>query len=141
MDVVLGQHNLKEKGLDFGSGKASVIAHLLRQQNFDVTEYDPLFFPNEQILYSRYDYVTCTEVIEHFQEPRRGLNTLFSLLKPGGRAYVKTSLTDGIANFSQWYYQRDPTHVSFYNQKSLEFIKKNWGLTSMQICKDYITFQ
>jgi len=141
VDIILSQHNPDEKGLDFGSGRASVIAHLLRQKNFDVMEYDPLFFPDAQLLYSRYDFITCTEVVEHFSNPRNDFDTLFSLLKPGGKIYLKTSLTDGIVDFSKWYYHRDPTHVGFYNQKSLEFIREHWGLKSMQICKDYITFE
>ena len=140
VDVVLREQSPQSQGLDFGSGRASVIAHLLRQKNYQITEFDPLFFPNEQILYSRFDYITCTEVVEHFKQPRKSFDNLLKLLKPGGKLYLKTSLTDSISDFSKWYYHRDSTHVSFYNEKSLEYIKQNWALSHFEICKDYIVF-
>ena len=138
--AVVGAQKPAEEGLDFGSGRASVVVYLLSLKKYNITSYDPLFFPDEQILKRRFDYITCTEVVEHFKEPRESFDLMLSLLKPGGKLYLKTSLTDQIPDFSKWYYHRDPTHVGFYNRKSLEYINSNWSLAGFEIYKDYIVF-
>lgn len=39
---------------------------------------------------SRYDYVVCTEVLEHTLQPFDAANSIYHLLKPGGYAFVST---------------------------------------------------
>jgi hypothetical protein len=140
IDAVLKQQKPEEQGMDFGCGPASVINYFLRNQGYDVVDYDPLFFPEKEKLNKQYDYITCTEVIEHFNQPRIAFDLLAKILKVKSHLYIKTSLTDSIIDFGSWYYHRDPTHVSFYNQKSLEFIQENWGFQSLQIYKEYFIF-
>lgn len=46
--------------------------------------YDPFFFPDESLLSNKYDFVTCTEAIEHFFEPKKEWKILLNLLKENG---------------------------------------------------------
>jgi hypothetical protein len=137
---VLKNHQPSEMGIDFGCGPASVIKHLLEKSGFQLEVYDPLFFPNEKVLEQKFDFVTCTEVVEHFSNPKKGFDTLFGLLKPKAKLYIKTSLTDEVPNFAKWHYHRDPTHVSFYNKKSLNYIQSKYQKT-LNITQTQITFE
>lgn len=40
--------------------------------------------------YARYDFVVCTEVLEHTRQPFDAVNSIHSILKPGGLAFVST---------------------------------------------------
>ena len=74
-----GQH-----GLDYGCGPGPVLAALLREAGHTVALYDPFFVPDRTVLDTRYDFITCTEVAEHFHSPAAEFRRLDSLLKPGG---------------------------------------------------------
>jgi len=41
-------------------------------------------------LYQKFDYIICTEVLEHTRQPFSAVETLFSLLKPNGYCFVTT---------------------------------------------------
>ena len=129
------------QGLDYGCGPSSAISYLLKQKGFVVAEFDPYFHPHQELLKVSYDYITCTEVIEHMSHPAVEFKKLRNLLKPQGRLYIKTSLTDEIKNFGNWYYQRDPTHVGFFNQSSLEYIKNKFGFLKLEIFEKYLVFE
>ena len=135
---VLQTRQSQDQGLDFGCGPASVVVHLLRQKGFQIEGFDPVFCPNDFLLNRKYDYVTCTEVVEHFTNPPKSWDLLISLLKPGASLFIKTSLTDTVKDFPRWHYHRDPTHVGFYSRSSFEFIKDFWGLAELVIEPHYI---
>ena len=125
---------LKEKispgsnGLDFGCGTGPALADMLTQDGFKVELYDPFFFPDEGALSKQYDFITCTETAEHFYDPFKEFETLDSLLKPGGWLGVMTSFLTSDEMFENWYYRRDPTHVTFYCEKTFQMIasQRNW---------------
>ena len=125
---------LKEKispgsnGLDFGCGTGPALADMLTQDGFKVELYDPFFFPDEGALSKQYDFITCTETVEHFYDPFKEFETLDSLLKPGGWLGVMTSFLTSDEMFENWYYRRDPTHVTFYCEKTFQVIasQRNW---------------
>ena len=125
---------LKEKispgsnGLDFGCGTGPALADMLTQDGFMVELYDPFFFPDEGALSKQYDFITCTETAEHFYDPFKEFNILNDLLKPGGWLGGMTSFLTSDEMFENWYYRRDPTHVSFYCEKSFQVIasQRNW---------------
>jgi len=125
---------LKEKllpgntGLDFGCGHGPALADMLRGDGFEVSLYDPFFFPDKAVLLKTYDFITCTETAEHFHNPFHEFNTLDSLLIPGGWLGIMTSFLTTDDAFESWYYRRDPTHVTFYSEKTFEVIaeQRNW---------------
>ena len=102
-------------GLDFGCGPGPALAEMLSEAGHAMEIYDPFFANDEDLLEEQYDFVTCTEVVEHFHAPGEEFEKFELLLRPGGWLGIMTTwLTDDI-DFSQWHYRRDPTHVCFYH--------------------------
>ena len=64
---------------------------MLIQEGFKVSLYDPFFYPSKDVLTNQYDFITCTETVEHFHDPYKEFNILDDLLKPGGWLGVMTS--------------------------------------------------
>lgn len=94
-----------------------------------MTVYDPLFFDEPRALTQSYDFITCSEVAEHFHRPAEEFRLLDCLLKPGGLLAVMTTFQTDDAAFAGWHYRRDPTHVVFYRQATFERISfcHNWS--------------
>jgi hypothetical protein len=117
----------RAEGLDYGSGPGPTLSVMLEEQGFGMTIYDPLFAPEEGALRRRYDFITCTETVEHFFHPREEFERLDGLLRPGGWLAVMTEIQrEGVA-FRDWRYARDPTHVSFYRARTMEWIAARFG--------------
>ena len=53
-------------GLDYGCGYAPALAYILKQDGINIELYDPFFFPNKSVFLRKFNFITCTEVIEHF---------------------------------------------------------------------------
>lgn len=107
------------RGLDYGCGPASTTAAMLREAGHDVAQYDPFFRPDSAALDEQYDFIVCTEVVEHFHTPLDEFRRLHSLLRPGGRLALMTRFLVDDTDFAHWHYRRDPTHVVFYRQATL----------------------
>ena len=116
------------KGLDFGCGHGPALADMLKKDGFEVLLYDPFFYPDTNVLSQQYDFITCTETAEHFYDPFKEFNTLNNLLKPGGWLGIMTCFLTTDDMFENWYYRRDPTHVTFYAEKTFQVIasQRNW---------------
>lgn len=127
-------------GLDFGAGTGPVIAKVLRDNHFKVETYDPFFHNNPALLQQKYDYIACCEVMEHFHRPDTEFKLLRSLLKPDGKLFCMTKIYQNNTDFKRWYYKDDPTHVFFYSEKSLHYIKATFGFTDLEISGDLIIF-
>lgn len=115
------------RGLDYGCGDAPALAAMLTEAGFPTVGYDPFFAPDESLLDARYDFVCCTEVLEHMHDPLRDLARIDALLKPGGWLGLMTEMRPPLADFSRWHYHRDPTHVGFHSQASLRWIAARFG--------------
>ena len=111
-------------GLDYGCGYAPALAHILKKEGFQVDIYDPFFFPNNLNFLRKFNFITCTEVIEHFFNPHEEFKKIDSLLYHKGFLAIKTSLLSDDIFFDKWHYRRDPTHVVFYQKKTFEIIAK-----------------
>ncbi len=112
-----------DSGLDFGCGHTPVLSELLKSRSFNCDFYDPFFFPIANFSI-KYDFVVSTEVFEHFFSPQKELRLISSILKTNGILGIMTELYDRISDFHNWYYHKDPTHVCFFGNKSMEFICK-----------------
>jgi hypothetical protein len=117
------------EGLDFGCGPGPAIRPILAEAGFRVSDYDPCFAPEDGALARRYDFITATEVVEHFHEPLRSFAQLDALLRPGGWLGVMTLLLRHDIDFASWVYVRDPTHVAFYRPSTLCWIARRFGWT------------
>jgi SAM-dependent methyltransferase len=116
-------------GLDYGCGTGPVAAAMLRERGFAVELFDPFFKPNEAALERTYDFIVCSEVIEHFHRPAEEFDRLAGLLRSGGILAVMTCFQDDDERFANWHYRRDPTHVAFYRPNTLRRLSKQRGLS------------
>ncbi|MCE2571047.1 class I SAM-dependent methyltransferase [Motilimonas eburnea] len=128
-------------GLDYGCGPGPTVSQMLAQAGHQVALYDPFYYPNKDVLTKQYDFVTCTEVVEHFYQPARDWPKLFALLKPHGWLAVMTQLASNDAQFQRWYYKGDPTHVSFYSQTTMNWIAAQFNCHIAFYDADVMLFQ
>ena len=115
------------KGLDFGSGPGPTLSVMLEEMGFSVDLYDPYFAPNTAPLERTYDFVTCTETVEHFYKPAKEFNRFNQLLRRGGWLGIMTEMLTSDEDFANWWYHQEPTHVCFYKQETMEWIATQYG--------------
>lgn len=132
-ESVIARHSPGDSGLDFGSGPASVIAHILHPYGFRMQAYDPFFRRDASLLDQTYDFITCSETVEHFHAPGAEFDRLHSLLKPGGTLHISTLLYHDSIPFENWHYRRDPTHVFLYRVETFEWIKETLRFSELHI--------
>jgi 2-polyprenyl-3-methyl-5-hydroxy-6-metoxy-1,4-benzoquinol methylase len=125
---VLQNQKQSDKGLDFGSGTGPVISKMLLDKGFIITQYDLYFEPIQERLNTKYDYIVCSEVWEHFQQPNKELIQLSKMLKANGRLIVMTLIYADAINFETWHYRLDITHIFIYRKKTMEYIAKKFNL-------------
>lgn len=120
--------SIGDQGLDFGCGHGPALADMLQSDGFEVDLYDPFFFPDKKVFSKKYHFISCTETAEHFHDPLKEFNSFDNLLMPGGWLGIMTSFLTTDDAFESWYYRRDPTHVTFYSEKTFEVIaeQRNW---------------
>ena len=117
------------RGLDCGCGPAPVLSDLLTASGRPTAAYDPLFFPDDTLFDTQYDFVTCSEVVEHAHDPAALFQRLADVVRPGGTIGVMTRLYGVEAPFKRWWYRRDPTHVCFYDADTMRWIAGHRGWT------------
>ncbi|MBE0435772.1 MAG: class I SAM-dependent methyltransferase, partial [Methylomicrobium sp.] len=105
-------------GLDFGCGPGPALSLMLNEQGFPTAIYDPIYADYPEVLQDRYDFISCTEVAEHFTAPGLDFSRLFSMLKPKGILAIMTKRVIDRQAFAQWHYKIDPTHVCFFSDKT-----------------------
>lgn len=116
------------RGLDFGCGPGPALAAMLNEAGFTATTYDPYYANYPERLQQQYDFVTCTEAIEHFYHPGREWQRLLAMLKPGGWLGLMTKLARDQAAFATWHYKQDPTHVCFFSRDTFLWLAARDGL-------------
>lgn len=141
VNSVINTQLMRAEGLDYGCGPNSVASHLLREQGHRIAGYDPFFYNEPKLLEVKYDYIVCTEVIEHFRKPFEEFGKIKRLLRPLGTLFIRTSLTDTVEDFENWHYHRDPTHVCFYATQSLRWICSNLKWTEVDFRPDCCVLQ
>lgn len=129
------------RGLDYGCGPGPALAAMLREAGHDVALYDPFFASDPAPLGATYDFVTCTEVAEHFRHPAQDFAKLRSLVRPGGWLAVMTCFQAEDAQFADWHYRKDPTHVIFYRARTFRHLADAWGWTCEVPVKDVVLLQ
>lgn len=127
MSPLLEKLNHSLSGLDYGCGQGPALAMMMEEAGHQMTLYDPFFYPDSAALQRSYDVITCTEAVEHFHRPREEFDRLDQLLRPGGWLGIMTCFQTADERFSTWHYRRDPTHVVFYRETTLEYIAAERG--------------
>lgn len=120
--AVMENHSIPSKGLDFGCGTGSPLPDMLKEHGFEMDIYDPFFAPHPEVFSTTYDFITCTEVMEHICRPAIEMTGLWKMLNPGGRLYLMTQFRIPERDFSNWAYIRDLTHIAFYSRPTMKWL-------------------
>lgn len=115
------------EGLDFGCGPGPTASVMMRERGFKMADYDPYFVPDEAALARTYDFIVCTEVLEHLRRPAETLALLDGLLRPDGMLGAMTMLLADDGAFATWWYALDPTHIAFYKEETLRWLAASRG--------------
>lgn len=115
------------QGLDYGCGPGPALAAMLREAGHAMAIWDPYFAPDSEPLRRQYDFITCTEVIEHFHDPAAEFARFEAMLKPGGVLGLMTCFQTDDDRFEHWHYRKDPTHVAFYREETLHWVADKFG--------------
>jgi SAM-dependent methyltransferase len=124
------------RGLDYGCGPGPTLSVLVQRRGIACDDYDPLFA--DHALQPPYDFMFSTECFEHFHHPEVEIRRIRSLLKPGGLLGIMTERWTTSDEFAGWYYTRDPTHVCFYHERTLEVICRTFGFSLMWMDTDRV---
>ncbi|SDK13343.1 Methyltransferase domain-containing protein [Alkalibacterium thalassium] len=133
VEKVRDHYDTNHLGLDYGAGTGPVITSLLEKEGYALRLYDPFFHLYPKKLSIKYDYIICSEVIEHFHHPYEEFKSLAEMLKPKGSIFCLTSLYNEEIDFETWYYKNDDTHVFFYHKKALEWIRNKFDFSDFFI--------
>ena len=78
--------------LDYGCGAGLFVRYLLDQGYRNAAGYDRYVpdFSDDAVLQRKNDFVTCYDVIEHFEDPRLCMQELREATKPGGFTIIGT---------------------------------------------------
>lgn len=132
VDQICDRFRPDERGLDFGAGTGPVASYLLEQKGYKISKYDPFFWPCSEALQQQYHFIFAIEVIEHLSQVRSEIAKLREMLLPSGVLFLMTEeYPPSHQEFKSWYYHQDPTHISFLNQTSFEFLKQNLGFKKL----------
>tara|TARA_Y100000739_G_scaffold224216_1_gene228269 strand:+ start:767 stop:1414 length:648 start_codon:yes stop_codon:yes gene_type:complete len=115
-------------GLDFGCGPGPTLSLMLEEKGYQVNLYDKFYYQDKSVFDKTFDFITLTEVIEHLSDPIFEIGRLKSILKPNGVIAIMTQTLSQETDFKTWYYKNDPSHLGFYNQKSLDYLAKYFEL-------------
>ncbi|MAK55036.1 MAG: methyltransferase type 12 [Pusillimonas sp.] len=116
----------KQYGLDYGCGPGPALAIMLREAGHQIALYDPVFFNDPNVLKRQYDFITCTEVAEHFHHPAHEFQRLNKLLKHNGILAIRTQFQTDDTAFANWRYRHDPTHVVFYRENTFRVLAQQF---------------
>lgn len=109
-------------GLDYGCGPGPALVAMMREKGYQMRAYDKFYLDDSTVFDFRYDFITCTEVVEHLSEPARELDRIWNLLHPGGLLIIQTKRVTGDERFKTWFYRNDPTHIAFYAVETFKCI-------------------
>jgi SAM-dependent methyltransferase len=128
-------------GLDFGEGPYPMLRELFAEDGYSkVQGYDPYYNQNEEVLSGKYDFVTCSEVIEHTKSPIDVLQTINNLLKSNGYLAMSTGVYSEGHDFLAWQYTHDDTHINFFTEAAILWVSKTFSLEIKQRAKDLVIF-
>lgn len=106
---LLANNQLQGKILDFGCGLGNDVK-LLHQKGFDITGYDPYYFP--QFPNHKFNTIICFYVLNVLfpEEQANVLMEVSHLLKPGGKAYYAVRRDLKKEGFREHYVHKKPTY-------------------------------
>ncbi|WP_201340275.1 methyltransferase domain-containing protein [Isorropodon fossajaponicum symbiont] len=89
--------------------------------------FDKFYANNPLIFNNHYDFITLTEVVEHFDKPGFELDRLFAMLNDDGVLSIMTNMLNSDTNFEHWHHKNDPTHICFFSQTTMNYLTNKWS--------------
>jgi hypothetical protein len=129
------------QGLDFGCGPGPTLSVMFAEAGYSMDVYDKFYAMDRKVFGRLYDFITCTEVVEHLAAPGETLNTLFAMLNPGGWLGVMTKMVIDQPSFATWHYKNDMTHVAFFSRETFQWLAGKWRCHLEFIGNDVILLQ
>ncbi len=129
------------EGLDYGSGPGPALVAMMREDGFDVDQYDIFFHSDEAVLKKTYDFITCTETAEHFSNPESEFQRLFDMMREPAWLGIMTGMLADWSQFPDWYYHHDPTHVNFFSKKTMSWISEKYQCTATYPADNVVLFR
>lgn len=129
------------RGLDYGCGPGPTLSLMMAEAGFPCSTYDIYYAPHPERLRESYDYITCTEVIEHLGRPAQVIQQLVDCLLPGGHLAFMTKRWRDLEQFKGWSYRNDPTHISFFHINSFAWLAHHWQLDNVYTSDDAMIFR
>jgi 2-polyprenyl-3-methyl-5-hydroxy-6-metoxy-1,4-benzoquinol methylase len=124
-DAIVSRVSTPARGLDFGCGPGPALIRMFQESGYEVDGFDPFYAPKLTNLADSYDFITVTEVAEHFRNPGQEFRGLWKRVASDGLLLVMTQHLPRTQSFASWYYHRDPTHIAFYGEPTFAWIA-NW---------------
>ncbi len=128
-------------GLDFGCGPGPTLHLMFAEAGHQMKLFDPFYAPFPHVLESQYDFITASEVVEHFHNPEKEFARLWSLVKPGGWLGIMTKLARDQAAFANWHYKNDPTHVCFFSEETMAWLAARLQAKLQLVAADVVLLQ
>lgn len=128
-------------GLNFGRSLPDESYDLLASNNHHIFNYDPFLSEDLGTLRQSYDFVCSYHVIEHFANPRKEWLTLSRLIKPEGWLAISTKILTNLSGFAKWHHKNNPTHVSFYQPQTFQFLADLYGFKLLFATDELILMQ
>lgn len=129
------------RGLDVGCGPGPTLSLMLNELGYAMDVYDKFFMPDQSVFTNHYDFITCTEVIEHIDQLDQFLQLLLKSLSAGGYLIFMTKIFAQDTEFKTWYYKDDPTHISFITKETVQYMASHYGLNLKELTRQLIVFQ
>lgn len=129
------------QGLNFGRVLDNDSLAKINAAGHRLNQYDPFFAASSPVLQQEYDFVCSYRVFEHFKQPQQEWDLLSRLVKPQGWLAVGTPLLTDLSHFSKWHYKNNPTHVSFYQHKTFEYLANKGGFKLLLAEKELVLMQ
>jgi len=127
-------------GLDFGSGPGPTLSVMFEEAGHSVSLYDMFYAPDTSVFDKKYDFVTASEAVEHFNNPKDEFDRLWNCLKPQGYLGIMTKLVIDREAFAKWHYKNEPTHICFYSQVTFHWLANLWKAQVTFVDKDVMIF-
>ncbi|OGV46348.1 MAG: hypothetical protein A2X46_18640 [Lentisphaerae bacterium GWF2_57_35] len=117
------------RGLDFGCGPTPTLSLLFQEAGYRCDNYDLHYANDPAVLEQKYDFLTCSETLEHLVRPREEFERFLRLVKPGGWIGIMTQLREPeFTPFGDWFYKDDATHIGFFSRQVFQTLEKAYGL-------------
>jgi len=130
-----------DKGLDFGSGPGPTLSRMFTELGFCMEIFDPFYANDKRVLNSTYDFLSCSETVEHFRKPQEEWELFLRLVKKNGLIGIMTQMLQDDIEFSNWYYKNDETHICFYSKQTCCWLAERYNLAVQFYGNSVVLFQ